>query len=41
MTFPNQTNSNTDYVLCAVVTDPEDPKFDLEKLILRWEKDAQ
>ncbi|KAI0081171.1 hypothetical protein K474DRAFT_1657032 [Panus rudis PR-1116 ss-1] len=24
----------------GVVTDPEDPKFDLEKLIAKWEKEA-
>ena len=25
----------------AVVTDPEDPRFDLEKLIAKWEADSQ
>ncbi|KAH7105061.1 hypothetical protein BKA62DRAFT_767317 [Auriculariales sp. MPI-PUGE-AT-0066] len=25
----------------AVITDPEDPKFDLEKLIAKWEREAQ
>lgn len=24
----------------AVITDPEDPKFDLEKVIASWEKSA-
>lgn len=24
-----------------VITDPEDPRFDLEKLIAKWERDAQ
>ncbi|PAV22837.1 hypothetical protein PNOK_0279400 [Pyrrhoderma noxium] len=23
----------------SVITDPEDPRFDLEKLIVKWEKD--
>ncbi|KAI0690746.1 ATP synthase E chain-domain-containing protein [Cytidiella melzeri] len=25
----------------SIVTDPEDPKFDLEKLMEKWEKDAK
>jgi len=25
----------------GVVTDPEDPKFDLEKLIAKWESESQ
>lgn len=25
----------------AVVTDPEDPRFDLEKLIAKWESDSK
>ena len=25
----------------AVVTDPEDPKFDLEKLVAKWEKESK
>ncbi|OSD06184.1 hypothetical protein PYCCODRAFT_1431995 [Trametes coccinea BRFM310] len=25
----------------GVVTDPEDPRFDLEKLIAKWESDSQ
>lgn len=33
---------DTDFVLCysVVITDPEDPKFDLEKLLAKWEKEA-
>lgn len=27
-------------ILFPVVTDPEDPRFDLEKLIAKWEKEA-
>lgn len=27
-------------VAFAVITDPEDPRFDLEKLIAKWEKAA-
>jgi hypothetical protein len=27
----------TDWFVLAVVTDPEDPRFDLEKLIAKWE----
>jgi hypothetical protein len=27
----------TDVLAPAVVTDPEDPRFDLEKLIAKWE----
>jgi hypothetical protein len=23
----------------AVITNPEDPKFDIEKLVAKWEKD--
>lgn len=26
--------------LSTVVTDPEDPRFDLEKLIAKWEKES-
>jgi len=29
----------TDLVL-SVITDPEDPRFDLEKLIAKWESDS-
>ncbi|THH03451.1 hypothetical protein EW145_g6246 [Phellinidium pouzarii] len=25
----------------SIVTNPEDPKFDLEKLLAKWEKDLQ
>ncbi|KAE9400976.1 hypothetical protein BT96DRAFT_880758 [Gymnopus androsaceus JB14] len=25
----------------SVITDPEDPRFDLEKLVAKWEADAQ
>jgi len=25
----------------SVITNPEDPKFDLEKLIAKWEKESQ
>ena len=25
----------------AVVTDPEDPKFDLEKLVAKWEQESK
>jgi len=28
------------FLICTpVITDPEDPNFDLEKLLVRWEKD--
>ncbi|KAI0095249.1 ATP synthase E chain-domain-containing protein [Irpex rosettiformis] len=25
----------------SIVTDPEDPKFDLEKLVAKWEKESK
>ena len=27
-------------IVLVVVTDPEDPRFDLEKLIAKWEKES-
>ena len=27
--------------ICSVITDPEDPRFDLEKLIAKWESESK
>lgn len=31
----------SDCVCATVITDPEDPRFDLEKLFAKWEKESQ
>ncbi|KAF8131648.1 ATP synthase E chain-domain-containing protein [Boletus edulis] len=31
----------SDHTCTTVITDPEDPRFDLEKLFARWEKEYQ
>jgi F-type H+-transporting ATP synthase subunit e len=36
--FPSLPSSSYSSALSAVVTDPDDPRFDLEKLLLSWEK---
>lgn len=38
--FYRYTQSRQGANVAAVITDPEDPKFDLEKVIESWTKDS-